>query len=161
MRQTDAPNLHFIFCDISKGFIKSTCHQNENIALCLCLAPDLLAYPPSIHLFLSHLFSLFVSLIYLPLCALFFSSLRSVFYLCFFPSCSLSLFGLSVWWNRGGKRTLIDKDNKRDTTLGEERKKGRGSRREREREKWDKFKRRDLNARCDMWRELCPDLIHI
>lgn len=64
------------FSDISRAFIKCTRHLNENVALRLCLSLDLLAYPPSIHLFLSHLFSLFVSLIYLPLL---FSSLESFF----------------------------------------------------------------------------------
>lgn len=70
--------------------------------------------------------------IYLPLCALFFSSLWP-FILPLPPSLSVSLFlSLSVWWNRGGKRTFIDKDSERDTMVWAEREQERESRRKKE-----------------------------
>lgn len=106
--------ISFFFGDISRAFIKCTCHLNENIVLCLCLSLDLLAYPASIHLFLSHLFSLFVSPIYLPLTPLFFSSLQSFFTFSAFslflstPSVPLSL-SQSVCVMKQGRRENINR----------------------------------------------------
>lgn len=75
----------FFFWDISKGFIKFSCHLDENVVLCLCLSSPSF-YPSSL---LAHLLSLLVSLIYVPLSVVFFKYLyRS---LCLHPSVSSSV----------------------------------------------------------------------